>query len=137
MKALRCMILTMVLMSAMVSANDSDPLEGAEAFASQWLGKVDKGLYQPSWEVGSGFFQEMVSSEAWVDALTQTRQPLGEVGQRKLVTQRFMKQLPNVPDGEYAVLQYKSGFAEKEQATETVTLAREEDQWKLLGYYIR
>lgn len=45
--------------------------------------------------------------------------------------------LPGAPDGEYQIIQYRTVFANKAGAVETVVLARVGDQWEIVGYFIR
>jgi hypothetical protein len=45
--------------------------------------------------------------------------------------------LPGAPDGEYGVLTYSAAFTNKASAVETVILARDGEQWKIVGYFIR
>ena len=45
---------------------------------------------------------------------------------------------PGVPDGEYSLLVFRSGFTKKADSRETVTLEREADGvWRVIGYFIR
>ncbi|HGF5077124.1 TPA: DUF4019 domain-containing protein [Vibrio parahaemolyticus] len=45
------------------------------------------------------------------------------------------KSLPNVPDGEYVVIQYQTIFSGK-QSTETLTLSKSKTGWVVIGYFI-
>ena len=43
--------------------------------------------------------------------------------------------LPNLPEGEYRVVRYRTSQAGHDFA-EIVTLQRESDEWKVVGYYV-
>ncbi|EEX92119.1 hypothetical protein VIA_002763 [Vibrio orientalis CIP 102891 = ATCC 33934] len=46
-----------------------------------------------------------------------------------------MKSLPNIPDGEYVVVQYQTIFSGK-KSTETLTLSKNKTGWVVIGYFI-
>lgn len=49
-----------------------------------------------------------------------------------------MTQLPGAPDGEYAVIQFETSFANKKSAIETVTPMKDPDgKWRVSGYFIK
>ena len=62
---------------------------------------------------------------------------LGPVSSRVLQTITKTMSLPNAPTGEYEVILFKTNFAQKRDAIETVVLAREGSGWKVDGYFIR
>ncbi len=65
----------------------------------------------------------------------------GEVGlarSRELIDATFTTSLPGAPDGRYVVLQYRTEFANRKDAVETVTLMLDEDgTWQVSGYYVK
>lgn len=44
---------------------------------------------------------------------------------------------PTTLDGEYFVLQFATAFAHKAAGVETVSLALEEGEWRVVGYFVR
>ena len=49
-----------------------------------------------------------------------------------------MTVLPNVPKGEYVVVQYESSFEGMNHAVELVTAYMDKDgKWRVAGYYIK
>jgi hypothetical protein len=42
-----------------------------------------------------------------------------------------------VPDGNYAIVQFRSAFQNKAAATETVSLMLDNGKWKVAGYFIK
>ena len=68
----------------------------------------------------------------------RTAFPLGAVLDRATVKTSFQTNFPGVPEGEYALVSYRTRFANTLQGHETVTLEREADgNWRVLGYFVR
>jgi hypothetical protein len=79
-----------------------------------------------------------VTSEEWNRALTSVRTPLGAVARRSLKLATYSTTLPGAPDGQYVTLVYRTRFAQKKAAIETVTPMLEADgTWKVAGYFIK
>lgn len=114
------------------------PTETVATVAHTWLGLIDKGEYDRSWQTASTFFQSAVSETAWSNALTAARAPLGQLTNRNLQTNQLAASLPGAPDGEYRILTFSTAFSRKQSATETLTLMREADgQWRAAGYFVK
>ena len=57
---------------------------------------------------------------------------------RQLEFQAVRHDLARRPDGQYVVMQYKTSFANKKSAIETVTAMLEKDKkWRVSGYFIK
>ena len=112
--------------------------KAATAAAQAWLGLIDDGHYAPSWDQASELFRQAVSQEKWVSALEGARKPLGKLVSRAIMTVQTPTHLPGAPDGQYAVMQFNTSFANKQSAVETVTFMLEKDgQWRAAGYFIK
>lgn len=106
--------------------------------AELWLALVDKGEYSRSWETAAEFLKENIERKDFVHALNASRKSLGEVKSRQLESKRYVTTVPGGPDGKYVILQYKSSFANKKSATETITPMLDRDKkWRVSGYYIK
>ncbi|MFN2167214.1 MAG: DUF4019 domain-containing protein [Anaerolineae bacterium] len=137
MSFVRWIALALLLAANPVLGEEAEVADPAREAAMEWLALVDAGDYAQSWTQASALLQQQVSQEAWVEALGITRQPLGDVLSREVTRVDHVTELPNVPDGEYAVLQFKTRFADRESAAEMVTPSLEDGEWKVAGYYIR
>ncbi|GAA6153657.1 DUF4019 domain-containing protein [Pseudoteredinibacter isoporae] len=102
-----------------------------------WLGMVDAGQYAESWEVSAPFFKAQVTQEQWQNGLNQARMPLGKVLTREIASSDIHSVLPGAPEGEYIVVVLKASFEKMPSATETVTLKKDDGQWRVVGYYIK
>jgi hypothetical protein len=47
-----------------------------------------------------------------------------------------LDKIAGAPDGHYSVLEFATRFARQEDATETVVLAEQGAEWKVVGYFI-
>ena len=66
------------------------------------------------------------------------RPPLGKVLSREVIDARYATSLPGAPKGEYVVIRYRTNYANKPNAVETVTPMKDMDgRWRVSGYYIR
>lgn len=116
------------------SANEKAALQSART----WLALIDDGRYADSWTEASAYFQGAVSREKWETALAGVRTPLGKLVSRKVTKTKEATELPGAPDGRYVVMVFRSSFAQKKTATETVTFLLEKNgTWKAAGYFIK
>ena len=104
----------------------------AVASARQWLALVDAGDWDASWQATGQAFKAQNTPAAWADASTQVHRPLGALKSRKLLAVDFT---PAPPYG-YWVVKFQASYANKDKAIETVSLAREGDDWKVVGIMI-
>lgn len=120
------------------SETDSSVDKKIGGLAEAWLGGLDAGDYAHSWKEAAEFFQKSITAEAWGEALTNLRKPLGTVKSRKIRDMKEANALPGAPDGKYWIIQFDSSFAAKAEAVETVTFMLDKDgEWKAAGYFIR
>jgi opacity protein-like surface antigen len=112
--------------------------ESAKQSAKSWLALVDRGEYGASWQEASSFFKSKISKANWETALKQARAPLGVAGSRTLLGAQFQTDLPNVPKGEYVIIQYKTEIAGGGLVVETITPMLDKDgKWRVSGYFIK
>lgn len=104
----------------------------AEAAARQWLALVDEGRWDESWKATGASFRKLNTSKVWADVSQKVRVPLGAVVTRTLIGH---ENLPAPPRG-YEVVKFRTSFANKPDAIETVTLDREEGGWRVVGVTI-
>jgi hypothetical protein len=117
--------------SALPSADD------AVAASKSWVAEIDSKAYADSWKDASAFFQGGVSQDKWEGMVQSIREKLGSMQGRVFDAIKLTKSLPGVPDGDYAIVSFRSSFANKADATETITLILENGHWKAGGYFIR
>lgn len=102
-----------------------------------WLDIVDNGDYVQSWQQADAFFQKNITQELWVSKLEEVRTPLGDVKTREQTNRKTFDSLPQLPKGEYVLLQFNTDFENRPQSTESVTLKKSDGQWQVIGYFIQ
>jgi hypothetical protein len=107
------------------------------AAANAWVRFVDAKRWNDSWAAAGALFKSQMSQPLWASTVQPIREPLGTVSSRALESVIKSQSLPGAPDGEYEVLQFRTSFANKAAATETVVIAHEAAGWKVDGYFIR
>ena len=145
MKSLRIRPIPFLFFFAIFSCEPSGNLEAPEVEAQEkvlqasqaWLALIDEEKLSQSWEQAGDMFRENIKREDWVNAVRQTREPLGKFKDRTLYNASYTTSLPTVPSGEYFVIQYQASYTQK-SAIETITMSLGEDgTWRCIGYYIR
>ena len=131
-------IIALVLSATPLMAGSPEKEKAAVISAEKWLGLVDSQKYPESWTEAAEYFKNAVTQEQWKQAVQGARKPLGKVVSRKVKTKVYRRSLPGAPDGEYAVIQFDTSFANKKSAIETVTPMMDKDGiWRVSGYYIK
>jgi DNA-binding CsgD family transcriptional regulator len=100
--------------------------------ASDWLALLDAGKWQESWAATGQPFRSLNTVAAWQAASEQARVPLGRMLSRQLLSEA---DVPAPPKG-YRMVRFRTDFENRRGATETVSLDREGDSWKVVGVYI-
>lgn len=125
-----------MLVTACGESNPEAEKAGATA-AVRWLSIVDRHESQTSWDQSGTMFQAQVTKAEWSTMLNDARTPLGSIQKRKLAKSKFKTSLPGAPDGEYVVNVFNSTYQQKAKAVETVTVAKNQDDWRVIGYLIK
>ena len=105
---------------------------GATQAARQWLALVDAGNWQESWAATAQSFRSMNTVQAWQSASESARVPLGRMLSR---IGRGEESIPAPPHG-YQLVRFRTDFANRAGASETLSLAREGGSWRVTGYFI-
>ncbi|MFS0735495.1 DUF4019 domain-containing protein [Sphingomonas sp. 1P06PA] len=108
------------------------PVSDATETARQFLTLVDQGRWDESYRQFGASFRKINSAKVWADTSEKVRVPLGAVASRTLLSQQ---NFPAPPDG-YDVVKFRTSFANKPDAIETVTLAREDGGWRVFAIII-
>lgn len=113
-------------------------VSAATEAARSWLEVLDADEFRKTWEMASPTFKKQVSGEQWADKVRQAHASLGidSLRSRTVEDARYRSSVPNAPEGEYVIAQFRATY-DQQETTETVTLRREEDGWRVVGYYIK
>src|SRR5215470_5389229 len=110
----------------------------AQRVARDWLALVDKLNYSASWKMAGQRFQATIPEDRWTALLKRERESRGALVQRTAAGTSFTTQLPSVPEtGRYAMVHFRTSFANEPNATEDITLEQGPDStWRVIGYVI-
>jgi DNA-binding CsgD family transcriptional regulator len=100
--------------------------------ARRWLALLDQSRWNESYQATGTAFRKLNTAEVWTAASLQARVPLGAVVSRTLAGQ---ESLPAPPSG-YEVVKFRTRFANKPDAVETVSLEHEDGDWRVVGVTI-
>jgi DNA-binding CsgD family transcriptional regulator len=100
--------------------------------ARQWLALLDQGRWDETYQATGSSFRRLNTLQVWTAASEEARVPLGAMISRTLLSQ---ENLPAPPAG-YEVVKFRTRFANKAEAVETVTFDREDGRWRVVGVTI-
>ena len=116
-----------------ISAAQATPARAEVArSARDWLAIVDAGRWGESWRATGDAFRSLNTVEAWTRASEQGRVPLGAIVSRADLSQ---ESVPAPPHG-YEMVKFRTSFVNRANAVETLTLVRERQAWRVVGYWI-
>lgn len=100
--------------------------------ARDWLVLHDQQRWADTWAGTTISFRTMNTLKQWAEVAEKVRVPLGAVISRTALSQ---ESVPAPPAG-VQVVKFRTVFANRAEAIETVSLAREGSDWKVAGIYI-
>ena len=100
--------------------------------ARQWLALGDQGRWEETYRATGEQFRKLNTLQVWTAAAEKVRVPLGAMISRTLISE---ENLPAPPYG-YEVVKFRTRFANKADAVETVSLDREDGTWRVVGITI-
>jgi DNA-binding CsgD family transcriptional regulator len=101
-------------------------------FARKFLALLDQRRWEESYGLTGAAFRKLNTAQVWASVSEQVRAPLGAATSRTFMSQL---DLPAPPYG-YTVIKFRTDFASKAEAIETVTLEREAGGWQVVGVTI-
>lgn len=114
--------------SAQAATGESEVVRSAR----EWLVLGDQGRWKDSWLATATSFRAANTVEKWAEVSEKVRVPLGAVVSRTALSQ---ESVPAPPAG-VTVVKFRTSFANKADVIETVSLAREGSDWKVVGIYL-
>jgi tetratricopeptide (TPR) repeat protein len=110
----------------------------ALAAAEKWLEALDADKYGQTWDLSAELFRKGISKEKWTAKIDTLMGPMGKFKSRKRTDADYRTSLPGSPVGQYVVFTFKTVYAKKPAAIETVTSMKDKDgKWRVSGYYIK
>jgi hypothetical protein len=117
-------------------------LEQAEkeaiAAATAWLALLDRNQLSQAWDAAAEPLKAIKDRRDFIKLIADARKPLGTMKSRQLESKQYATTLPRAPAGQYFVLQFKTSFANRKSAVETITPMLDKDKkWRVSGYYVK
>ena len=103
-----------------------------ERAARDWLVLSDEGRWRDGYNATAKSFRKLNTLERWTETAQKVRVPLGAVVSRTAISQ---ESVPAPPAG-VEVVKFRTSFANKADAVETVSLAWEGGSWRVVGVFI-
>ncbi|WP_103020733.1 DUF4019 domain-containing protein [Salinibacter altiplanensis] len=122
-------------MTASAQSNEQ-AVTAAKAAAQEWLTLLDADAHEATWDEAATFFKSEVSAEQWTAQVRQAHSSLDSLQSRSLVAARYTNSVPNAPEGEYVIAQYRATYGEQ-KTVETVSLKKDGEEWRVAGYFIK
>lgn len=118
--------------TALETAAPQGTVSEEEQSARAWLSLVDDFKWADSWNATGKAFKVLNTQEQWASVARKVQPQLGALQSRTIKSQEFV---PAPPYG-YEMVKFQSSFANRPSVIETVTLSRENDTWKVVGYWL-
>lgn len=119
--------------TAAAAPAETAPVETAAVRAARaWLALHDASRWPETYAATSTEFRKLNTLARWTAAAQQARTPLGAMQSRTLVSR---EEVPAPPAG-VEVVKFRTDYANKPGAIETVSLAPENGTWKVVGIYL-
>jgi len=110
----------------------------AKRQADAWLALLDSGRLEESWEAAAPVLQRSTPRAGWTESAAAIRASLGSPRLRKLISLMETRSVPSAPPGRYVVVEYRSEFARRPVAFESVTeMLCDDGKWRVAGYAVR
>ena len=122
------------------SVRAQDPrAAAAQRAARDWLAVVDRYDAEASWKAAGERFRKMAPPALWVETIKRDREPRGALVQRTVESTVFRNTAADLPEGgSYALVRFRSAFANVAASVEDVTLEVGPDYaWHVIGYVIQ
>lgn len=120
-----------------------DTLEKVQPDMDKWLGEIDDGNYEQSWNEGAKTLQAKGDLNQWIDYLTRLRKPLGKCTSRTFadmpdLTRQLTSGSGKKITGTFLFARYNSIFETQPSVSETLIFQKEDDgAWRPMEYYFK
>lgn len=127
-------LMTATNASADSSAQGSEQATNQQVLdaARHFLALVEAKKWEESYAATGSAFRKLNTLQVWSDVSEQVHARYGKALSRTLLSQ---ENLPAPPAG-YEVVKFRTVYANKAEAVETVTLDREDGKWVVVGITI-
>ncbi|HIV76737.1 MAG TPA: DUF4019 domain-containing protein [Candidatus Sphingomonas excrementigallinarum] len=114
--------------TASTGVNDPAAVEAAQRFVQL----IDQSRWADSYRLTTTSFRKLNTEQVWAVTSEQVRAPLGKTVSRTLLSE---DDIPAPPAG-YRTVRFNTRFGTSAPVVETVTLEREDGEWRVAGIYV-
>ena len=125
-----------IALAAPAHGSDERTRAAIEA-ASAWLVLVDDGQSAEAYAAAGEGFRSTVSPEAWRAAVDGRMAELGTLRTRQPTKVNYFPAPEGAESGDWVMIRVIAAFAERGEVSETVTVVRYPEDWRVSGYYVR
>ena len=110
----------------------------AQSVAQQFLSTLDNSDYESSWHGSSEILKRLKPLDVYIREQDNNQYLFGKALDRYDLTIKERQAMPELPDGDYVLLVYRTKFERKAEAWELVTVLKEfDEQWRVVDYEVR
>jgi hypothetical protein len=128
--------LLLIVPRPLAAQSNEQAVEAAKKAAQEWFALLDAQKYRATWEAGATLIKSKVTEGQWAAQVRRAHNSLDSLQSRSLVAARYTTNMPNAPEGEYVVAQYKSMYGETE-TVETMYMKKDDGTWRVAGYFVK
>jgi len=121
---------------AALHAQHEAAVDAATQAAQSWLALLDADKFEATWTQSASPLRSNIDATGWAQRIKSAHSTLDSLRSRSLVEARYTTTLPNMPEGDYVIAQYRATYG-AQPAAETVSLMKEQGEWRVAGYVIR
>ncbi len=114
------------------TAAAADETAAVTASARRWLAMLDADDWDGTWNATGQSFRALNTNAVWTDVSKTVRARFGPFKSRELASTDFV---PAPPAGIW-VLKFRAHYTNQANAIETISLARENDSWRVVGVFV-
>jgi hypothetical protein len=128
-------VLSLLLIAAPAAfASAGDHIDDGLVVSKSWVGMIDDGEYDESYEAASGAMHDKVQQDRWSVVLKALRGSWGPVLSRQQLSHVYKPNGFEGTEGEFLVITYDTSFKKLNSARELVVLRWEDGKWRGAGY---
>ena len=115
-------------------ASAEDKVDEALTVSKNWVGQIDAGQYDESYNFGCNAMHTKVTEDKWSTLLKTVDNMYGSVVSRKQVSHIYKPNGFEGTEGEFLVITYDTAFKKLDAGKEVVVLKWEDGKWRGAGY---
>lgn len=113
---------------------DSEKIK-ARSVCEKWMKIIDQKDFTSAYKRTSVYFKTTVPIEDWKKFQSGLK-VYGLLSKRKFIAAEFFQGKAENKTFEYIVCKFQSSFTKKTSRVETISVIKEANEWKIMGYFI-